>query len=102
MKHKILDDITFFFDKLRITTGDSECPLYQKCPQREEDNDCCVSFRGRMEIGGDRASCYFLNKKWIRNSEKGNKTGVLKRVFRPILNLLVSIGDERENGNTNN
>lgn len=102
MNHEILNDITFFFDKLRITFGNSECPLYQKCPQREEDNDCCVSFRGRMETGGDRVPCYFSNKKWIRNSKKVNKIGVLGRIFRPILNLLVSIGGERENGNTDN
>ena len=99
MNHKILDDITFFFDKLRITFGDSECPLCQKCPQQEDDNDCCVTFRGRIEIGGDRAPCYFPNKMWIRNSEKKNKIGILGKILRPILNLFLSIGGERESDN---
>lgn len=99
MKYKISDKfslITFFFDRIRITAGDSTCPLYQKCPNRDEDNDCCVTFRGRTEIGGDRAPCYFPSKRRIRDGEKENKIGI----FGHIVNLLVSIGGERENKDT--
>lgn len=96
MKHNIISLITFFFDKLRITIGDSRCPLYQKCSRNDEDNDCCVSFRGRTEIGGNRTLCYSLTKKDI----KENKEGIIGKVCKIIVNQLVSIGGEREDKNT--
>lgn len=99
MNHRILDDITFFFDKIRIAFGDSKCPLCQKCSQQEDDNDCCVTFRGRIEIGGDRTPCYFSNKMRIRDSEKKKKIGILSKILRPIVSLILSIGGERENDN---
>lgn len=91
--HNGLSFLSFFFDRIRISIGDSKCPLFEKCPQNDAENNCCVGFRGRTETGGDRALCYSFNKRKIRDVE-GNR--ILGRIFGPIVNLLVSIGGERE------
>jgi hypothetical protein len=42
--------ITYLFDKIRISLGDSQCPLYHRCPGADNDNNSCISHRGRNRI----------------------------------------------------
>ncbi len=60
-----------------MACGNSQCPLAKKCSGYDGDNDCCVSYRGRTEVGGERAECYRIFKPQIR----AGKEGVLERIF---------------------
>lgn len=91
-----LSFLSFIFDRVRISIGDSRCPLYEKCSQNDAENDCCVSFRGRFEIGGERTPCYFFNKQRIKEIKR-MRGGILSKALGRITNFLVSISGEREN-----
>jgi hypothetical protein len=74
--------ITYMLDRIRISFGDSQCPLYSKCSGADNENDCCASHRGRNEIGGERAECYNFFKVQIRTKEQGLLTR-LTRILLP-------------------
>jgi hypothetical protein len=63
--------ITSILDKIRISLGDSKCPLYHKCPGADEEIDTCVSYRGRNEEG-KRAECYEFFKPIIKTNERNS------------------------------
>ena len=79
--------ITYLLDKIRITTGDSECPLYNKCSGADEENDTCVSNRGRVEIGFERAPCYKLFKSQIRSQKQGLISGLARKIMEGLLHM---------------
>ena len=75
--------ITQGLDRIRIITGNSKCPLSHKCSGYDDDNDNCVTYRGRTEIGGDRAECYNYFKPIIRKQ----KEGLAGKIMKGILNM---------------
>ena len=84
--------ITYISDKIRMIFGDSTCPLYSKCSGADKDSDTCVSYRGRNELGGDRAECYRLFKPIIRTQ----KEGLLSRLAEKLAKGLLHIGGLEE------
>jgi len=86
------DTLTYISDRIRITLGDSECPLGKKCPGYDGENGCCVSYRGREEIGGGRAECYKLFKPQIR----AQRAGLLEMLAGKITAGFQHIGGEKD------
>jgi len=80
--------ITNILDKIRITLGDSKCPLSHKCPGYDLENDCCSSYKGRIESLGDRAECYNYFKPLI----KSQKQGLLSKLAEKITTGFIHIG----------
>jgi len=72
---------------MRITLGDSECPLSHKCAGYDVDNDNCVSYRGRTEIGGDRAECYKYFKTMIRAQKQILPNKLAEKVMGWFMNM---------------
>ena len=79
----MLNGLTYFFDIVRITLGDSECPLAKRCSGYDIDGESCVSYRGRDEVRGERAECYRIFKPQIR-ARKG-KEGLLSIISGKIM-----------------
>lgn len=78
--------ITYIFDKLRSAFGDSQCPLYHRCSGADENSDTCVSYRGRNELGGDRAECYKFFKPIIKAQKGGLISIIAEGIAEGILN----------------
>ena len=87
--------ITYILDRMRITLGDSECPLSHKCAGHDVGNDNCVSYRGRTEIGGDRAECYRYFKTMIR----AQKQGLISKLAGKVTESLMRFGESTMGGN---
>ena len=79
--------ITYLLDRIRIRLGDSQCPLYNRCQGADNEFDCCVSFRGRDEIGGERTKCYKLFKPQIRKEKQGIFSGLASKFAQGILHV---------------
>lgn len=84
--------ITYLFDKIRITFGDSKCPLSHKCPGYDLDNNSCVTYRGREEVGANRAECY----KYFKMDVKAQKPGLISRLAEKITKDFMHIGGLEE------
>jgi hypothetical protein len=79
--------ITYLSDKLRMAIGDSQCPLRERCPGYDSENNCCASYRGRQEPGGNRAECYLNFKPQI----SAGKIGILERILGGIVGVFMKV-----------
>ena len=88
----MFDTLTYVLDRIRISLGDSECPLGEKCPGYDSENGCCASYRGRKDVGGNRAECYKLFKPQIR----AQRAGLLEKLAGGIATGFQHIGGEED------
>ena len=84
--------ITYLLDRMRISFGDSKCPLAKKCRGYDNEQDSCVTYRGRNEIGGDRTQCYEFFKADIRIK----KQSLISKVGGKIMVGFMQIGGIKE------
>ncbi len=66
----MFENITYFFDELRICFGDSKCPLSGRCFMYDAELSPCVSYRGRIDLGEERAPCYSVMKQQIKTRKQ--------------------------------
>jgi len=66
----MFNNITYFFDKVRISLGDSKCPLSERCFMYDAESSPCVSYRGRIGLGEERAPCYKFAKQQIKTQKQ--------------------------------
>jgi len=79
--------IIYLWDKLRISFGDSQCPLYHKCPGADNEKDSCVSHRGRDETSGKRKECYEFFKPIIRTQKPNLISKMAGKFAESMLNM---------------